>query len=47
MLWKSVVAKGLISSTQVSMLWKSVVAKGSNQSHPSVDALKERHRQGL
>ena len=39
--------RALISPTQVSMLWKSVVAKGSNQSHSSVDTLKEHRRQEL
>ena len=34
--------RALVSHTQVLVFWKRVVAKGSNQSHPSVDALKER-----
>jgi len=39
--------RDLFSVARVSMLWKSIVAKGSVQCHPSVDALKERRRQGI
>ena len=37
----------LLTPTQMSMLKTSVVTNGFGQSHPSVDALKERRRQGL